>query len=109
MFSTVASLTAEMASISSGAWAIMGLAPTARARLAQSLAVTILLTQWIRGRWRRTLSRRVKSSMEGPFLSWDQCSNAARMDLRAPLFWRVNTRMPARMEPPTVETRKGTT
>ena len=51
----------------------------------------------------------VKSSMEGPFLSWDQCSNAARMDLRAPLFWRVNTRMPARMEPPTVETRKGTT
>ena len=28
---------AQMASISSGAWAIMGLAPTARARLAQSV------------------------------------------------------------------------
>ena len=46
----------EMASISSGAWAIMGLAPTARARLAQSLAVTMLLTQRIRGRRRRTSS-----------------------------------------------------
>ena len=38
-----------------------------------------------------------------------QCSREARMCFRAPLFSRANTRMPARMEPPTVDTRKGTT
>ena len=45
VFSTAASDAAAMASISSGAWAMTGLAPAARARLAQSPAETMLETQ----------------------------------------------------------------
>ena len=66
VFKTVAALAAVTSAISSGAWAIMGLAPAARARLAQSLAVTMLLTQWTRGRCRRTASKRVKSIIRDP-------------------------------------------
>ena len=64
VLSTVAEEMAVISSISSAACAIMGLAPTASARLAQSLAETILLTQWTRGRRARISSSREKSGID---------------------------------------------
>ena len=66
---TVAALRAVISAISSGACAIMGLAPTARPTLAQSLAETMLLTQWSSGFSRPMAVRREKSSIaeESPY------------------------------------------
>ena len=49
VLSTVAEEMAVISSISSGAWAIIGLAPMARSRLAQSFAVTMLEMQCTSG------------------------------------------------------------
>ena len=57
VFSTSASLAREMSAISSTAWAMMGLAPTASATLAQSLAVTIFEMQCMSGRFARQLAQ----------------------------------------------------
>ena len=58
-FSTVASAMRVISSISSGASAIMGLAPQASRRFAQSLAVTIFDMQCTSGRFSRTPAQTV--------------------------------------------------
>ena len=59
VLSTVASARRVISAISSGASAIIGLAPAARRRFAQSLAVTIFEMQCTSGRLARTAAQTV--------------------------------------------------
>ena len=99
-FSTSASARRAISAASSGDSAIMGLAPRARARFAQSLAVTVLEMQCSRGRFFLMSSRRASS---GIYFS----SRLLCIIFSAPPARSAKTSTPAMMEPTTVEMRKG--
>lgn len=105
---TEAAEAAVISSASGRAWAMMGLGTGGQQQIGAVVGGDQIGNAVDQGTAARRVSSRVTSGMMGiPPNGGGQM--AARMDFMAPLRSRENTRMPASTEPPTVDTRKGTT